>query len=60
MISSPRFATADIIFIAVKPQYVSVVLNEISSELTENSLIVSIAAGVSLESLEGACKKVRS
>lgn len=39
---------AEVIFIAVKPQYVPVVLREISPKLTEKHLIVSIAAGVTL------------
>ncbi|KAK2075845.1 hypothetical protein QBZ16_001586 [Prototheca wickerhamii] len=42
---------SEIIFVAVKPQYVSVVLKEISSKLTEQHLIVSIAAGVTLAAL---------
>ena len=50
--------SGDIIFIAVKPQYVSVVLNEISGVLTPQSLIVSIAAGVSIDTLQSACKQV--
>jgi len=49
--------SSDIIFIAVKPQYVSVVLNEISGVLTPQSLIVSIAAGVSIDTLQSACKQ---
>eukprot|EP00195_Chlamydomonas_chlamydogama_P015496 CAMPEP_0202900554 /NCGR_PEP_ID=MMETSP1392-20130828/11898_1 /ASSEMBLY_ACC=CAM_ASM_000868 /TAXON_ID=225041 /ORGANISM="Chlamydomonas chlamydogama, Strain SAG 11-48b" /LENGTH=272 /DNA_ID=CAMNT_0049586963 /DNA_START=282 /DNA_END=1100 /DNA_ORIENTATION=+ len=45
---------SDVIFIAVKPQYVSVVLNEVRPALTENHTIVSIAAGVTVESLVNA------
>lgn len=42
------------IFVAVKPQYVSVVLREISPQLTSEHLIVSIAAGVTLAALSEA------
>ena len=46
---------ADVIFIAVKPQYVSVVLREVRPHLSDRHIIVSIAAGITLQSL-----KVRS
>lgn len=42
---------ARIIFIAVKPQYVKVVLSEVKSLLTPDHVIVSIAAGVPLSTL---------
>ena len=41
-----------IIFIAVKPQYVKVVLEEVKSLLTPDHVIVSIAAGVPLAVLK--------
>lgn len=41
-----------IIFIAVKPQYVKVVLEEVASQLTPDHVIVSIAAGVPLAVLK--------
>jgi len=41
--------------VAVKPQYASVVLKEISGSLQQSSLVVSICAGVSLATLEAAC-----
>lgn len=43
---------ADVIFIAVKPQYVGVVLKEVRGSLRENHTIVSIAAGVTLAQLK--------
>jgi len=42
----------DVIFLATKPNYIKDVLSEIKDELTENKLIVSIAAGVSTKSIE--------
>ena len=43
---------SDIIFIATKPNYVAEVLEEIKSELTQDKLLVSIAAGVSTSKIE--------
>ncbi len=40
-----------LIFIAVKPQYVKTVLEEVKGELTDDHVIVSIAAGVPLSVL---------
>ena len=42
----------DIIFIVTKPNCVSDVLNEIKEDISENKLIVSIAAGVSTKMIE--------
>jgi len=42
----------DIIFLAVKPNCVSKILEEIKDNLNENKLLVSIAAGVSTEKIE--------
>ncbi|KAK9813759.1 hypothetical protein WJX73_007764 [Symbiochloris irregularis] len=50
---------ADVIFIAVKPQYVGVVLKEVRSSLKDNHTIVSIAAGVTLAQLKEAAGDVR-
>lgn len=44
--------TSDIIFIATKPNNVVDVLNEIKENLSEDNLIVSIAAGVCTEKIE--------
>jgi pyrroline-5-carboxylate reductase len=44
--------SSDVIFIAVKPQYVAPVLMEIAPHLTETSIIVSIAAGVTLQTIK--------
>lgn len=43
---------SDVIFIATKPNYAGMVLNEIKDEVTDNKLIVSIAAGISTEKIE--------
>ena len=43
---------SDIIFIATKPNQVVGVLKEIKTELTEDKLLVSIAAGISTEKIE--------
>ncbi|CAL5227207.1 g10125 [Coccomyxa viridis] len=45
---------ADIIFLAVKPQFVAPVLKEVRQHLTEKHTIVSIAAGKTLASLKEA------
>ena len=44
--------TSDIIFIATKPTQVIDVLAEIAPKLSNNKLIISIAAGVTLKTLE--------
>ena len=49
----------DVIVIAVKPNYVTQVLEEIKSELTPDKLIVSVAAGVSTEKIESIIGKSR-
>ena len=43
---------ADIIFLAVKPQFVAPVLKEVRQHLTDKHTIVSIAAGKTLASLK--------
>lgn len=42
----------DIVFLAVKPQVVAEILLQTKKNLTENKLLISIAAGISLDSLE--------
>ncbi|MCP5536562.1 MAG: pyrroline-5-carboxylate reductase [Akkermansiaceae bacterium] len=46
---------ADTILLAVKPQYISAVLEEIAPVLTPRHLLISIAAGVTLEKMESFC-----
>lgn len=43
--------SSDVIFIAVKPQFVPKVLIELQPSFTEKHIIVSIAAGITLETL---------
>lgn len=43
---------SDVVFVAVKPHLVPPVLNEISLHLTHRHIIVSVAAGVTLATLE--------
>jgi len=45
---------ADIIFLSVKPQYIASVLEEIRPLLTEKKLLVSIAAGITIPTMETA------
>lgn len=52
--NSELVAKCDVIFVAVKPQYVSMVLKEVKSALTRDKLIVSVAAGVTIATLEAA------
>ena len=44
-----------IVFICVKPQYVKVVLEEVKDLLTDEHVIVSIAAGVPIATLKVCC-----
>ena len=46
-------ATTDIVFLAVKPQMMESVLQEFRPVLTGGKLIVSVAAGIRIETLEG-------
>ena len=46
-------AIVDILFIGVKPNYVLSVAEEIRDSVGENTLIVSMAAGVALSKLTG-------
>ena len=43
---------SDFIFLAVKPQFLSDVFEEISGKISKNSVIISMAAGVKIEKLE--------
>jgi pyrroline-5-carboxylate reductase len=42
-------AGADFVFLAVKPQYLASVLDEIASSITPDTVVVSMAAGVKIE-----------
>jgi pyrroline-5-carboxylate reductase len=55
--SSEIAAHADIIVLAVKPQTVPSVLAQIGPLLTADQLLISIAAGVHLQTLEAACSQ---
>lgn len=53
-------ADSDILFLCVKPQYIYSVIAEIKDKVSENTLIVSIAAGQSIEMLtEAFGKKIK-
>ena len=43
---------ADIVFLAVKPQMINQVLQELDGRLTRRSLVISIAAGITTKTLE--------
>ena len=45
---------ASVLLLAVKPDQVTTVLNEIRGDFTEKHLLISIAAGVTIAKLEGA------
>lgn len=57
-------AHADILFLAVKPDVYSEVINEIKADLKEDAIVVTIAAGISLDFIKKAfgrsVKTVRS
>lgn len=44
--------SSDVIFVAVKPQYVSAVLREGKVALADRHVVVSIAAGITLATLK--------
>lgn len=44
---------SDVVFVAVKPHIVPHVLSEIMEHVTETHVVVSVAAGVTLATLEG-------
>jgi pyrroline-5-carboxylate reductase len=48
-------AKAQYIFLAVKPAYVKEVLAEIKDNFTEKTVVISMAAGVTLQTLHNAC-----
>jgi len=44
---------SDILFLSVKPQVISSVLSEIKSVLSDRTLIISVAAGVEISTIQG-------
>jgi pyrroline-5-carboxylate reductase len=48
---------SDVIFLAVKPNIVSEVLKKVRDEITESKLIVSIAAGITIDSMQSLLPK---
>lgn len=50
---------SDVIFLAVKPNYVTGILEEIKREITPDKLIVSIAAGVNTGKIENILGQAR-
>jgi pyrroline-5-carboxylate reductase len=46
--------TSDVIVLAVKPQIMAAVLEEIAPAITGDKLVISIAAGITLQALQGA------
>jgi pyrroline-5-carboxylate reductase len=56
--NNPELALAcDVIFLAVKPQQISAVVHELRESLTSRHLVVSIAAGVTLDRLSSGLGK---
>lgn len=51
---------SDVVVLAVKPDVITAVLTEIEQFLTDDSLVVSIAAGVPLSALENVSRAARS
>ena len=45
-------AQSDVIFVCVKPHYVDDVLQEIGEDLPDDSVVVSMAAGITMKSME--------
>ncbi|NQU17637.1 MAG: pyrroline-5-carboxylate reductase [Candidatus Saganbacteria bacterium] len=56
--NSGAVASANIIILAVKPQDMAAVLLEIAPYVTKSQLVISIAAGITLESMEKILKKI--
>ncbi len=52
-------SSAQVVFLAVKPQHLRQVLGELEGSFSEDHLVVSIVAGVTLASLEGMVPEAR-
>lgn len=57
--SNKEVLSADYIFLAVKPQFLGDVFDEIGTSISEKSVIISMAAGVKIEKLNGWAPKAR-
>jgi pyrroline-5-carboxylate reductase len=56
-LDNAKAATADVILLCVKPYTVGKVLDQIKGALSKNQLLVSIAAGVTIDSIQRRIKK---
>lgn len=50
---------SDLVFITVKPHLVPPVLSQISPHITDRHVVVSVAAGVTIATLEEVCDALR-
>ena len=50
---------SDVVFVAIKPQFLDEVFSEIASKITENQVVISMAAGVKIEKLNNFAPKAR-
>ena len=57
ILNQAAVSAADIIFLCVKPNVLYNVIDEIKNDVSENTLIISIAAGQSIEAIENAFGK---
>lgn len=57
--SNKEILSADYIFLAVKPQFLGEVFSEIAADISEKSVIISMAAGVKIEKLQSFAPKAR-
>lgn len=57
--SNKEVLQADYIFLAVKPQFLDDVLKEITNDVTQNKVFISMAAGVKIEKLNSYVPKAR-
>lgn len=55
--NSLTVANADVVLVAVKPAYVAEVLAEVNQSLKPDALVISVAAGVTIETMHGATRE---
>lgn len=48
---------ADVVLVAVKPAYVAEVLREVSEELLQGAVVISVAAGITIETMQNAVRE---